>query len=526
MRTVKTLKYLLLVVIFTSLLGCNEWLNLKPESEIILDEYWQNESDVDFVLSACYRGLTEESVIYRMIVWGELRSDNMTTGSSFSNDRYDMQRILDGDITATNKYCDWSSFYSIINYCNTLLYYAPFVVDRDENFTENDLHRAEAEAYAIRSLCYFYLVRAFKEVPWITDPSIDDTQDYNYPKESEDVILNHLIEDLTNARQYASTDFGKQSYNKGRFTRNGIDALLADIYLWKKDYSKCVESCNNIIADKNLKLVEADLMYSQVFYLGNSTESIFELQFNEDVQKNYPVFELYGVNGNTQGEIAFPATVAYDTEEEIAGKYSPFKYVVNNNLIESADDIRAKDFFRLYGGKFYIFKYAGLKRTESLTGISTYTYRNKTSNWIVYRLSDVLLMKAEALVQTGGEDNLNEALTIVNKTYLRSNEMQDSLNISNYTTSTEMGNLVLRERQRELLFEGKRWFDLVRVARRENSTMVLNDYMDHKSSGESASLGIAGLDGMYMPISKYELEANPKLVQNPYYKQQGNTTKK
>ena len=66
MRTVKTLKYLLLVVIFTSLVGCNEWLNLKPESEIILDEYWQNESDVDFVLSACYRGLTEESVIYRM----------------------------------------------------------------------------------------------------------------------------------------------------------------------------------------------------------------------------------------------------------------------------------------------------------------------------------------------------------------------------------------------------------------------------------------------------------------------------
>lgn len=504
-----------------SLLGCNEWLDLKPESEIILDEYWQTESDVDFVLSACYRGLTENTNIYSMIVWGELRSDNMSEGNSIP---YDMQLILEGDMTSTNRYCSWGSFYTIINYCNTILYYAPFVVDRDENFTETDLRKVKAEAYTLRALCYFYLVRAFKEVPWIEDPSIDDLQDYKFGKETEEVILGHLIEDLNYARENAVVDFGKTAYNKGRITRNAVDALLADIYLWKNDYNKCIESCNNILSDSKLKLVEQKFMLSQVFYLGNSSESIFELQFDDDVQQNNAVFSLYGRNGDINGEICLPATLAYDTEANLPGLFCPFFYKGSNNTIESSKDIRTKDFIRLYGGKYYVFKYAGISRVESLAGISTYRYRTNTSNWIIYRLSDIMLMKAEALVQKENEQDFAEALILVNKTYLRSNENQDSLRMNNYVTKADLEDLVLRERQRELMFEGKRWFDLVRMARRDNSTAVVNDFIGHKISGDKATLGVPVLDALYMPISKTELDANSNLKQNPYYELTGSSS--
>ena len=100
-------------MLMVTLSSCDEWLNLKPESEIILDEFWQSESDVESVLAACYRGLTEDANVYRMIVWGELRSDNVVNGRFL---RYDMQRIVDGDITATNPFVSWGSFYTIINY--------------------------------------------------------------------------------------------------------------------------------------------------------------------------------------------------------------------------------------------------------------------------------------------------------------------------------------------------------------------------------------------------------------------------
>lgn len=512
----------LLVLTMFGLSGCTDWLDVKPESQIILDDYWKSESDVDAVLASCYRGLTTGDVISRMIVWGELRSDNMTVGSGYFSD---MKQILDGDLTASNTYCQWGAFYSVINYCNTLLHYAPLVIDRDENFTENDLNTVKAEALAIRALCYFYLVRTFRDVPWMENASVDDAQDYNLPNSSERVVLDHIIADLQYAQKYARKDFGNPQYNKGRITLKAVNALLADVYLWDKQYDKCIETCNNILADPNLELVKSPLMLSSVFYNGNSTESIFELQFDDDVATNSAVFILYGNSGFENGFLAFPTTLAYDPTKEAeksTGAFSPFNYKISANVIEGVDDIRAKDFCRpSEGGDYFIFKYAGMSRREDLVGDtykSVYRYRSNTANWIIYRLSDVMLMKAEALVQKDGADNFKSAMDMINISYLRSNSESDSLYVNNYGTKAEMEKLVLRERQRELMFEGKRWFDLVRLARRDSSTSTVNDYVEHKASENAVSLSVPVLDALYMPLPKSEVEANPNLIQNPYYK--------
>lgn len=515
--------------------GCSDWLDLRPNSQIILDEFWQSEQDVESVLASCYRGLTEDAVVYRMIVWGELRSDNMVPGSGFPNERRDMDRILQGDILSTNAYANWGAFYSVINYCNTLIHYAPDVVNRDDNFTQGDLNRVLAEARAIRALSYFYLVRAFKEVPWVEEPSIDDTKDYNQPKNTERFLIDKIIEDLLEARKYARTDFGRVEYNKGRITLNAVNAILADVYLWDGQYQNCVDACDLVMADKNLKLVNSDFYYTRVFYNGNSTESIFELQFSENVQKNNPVFELYGSSGVISGEVSFPATLAYNPEEtdltKSTGSYSPFNYKVSTTVIESAKDQRAKDSYNVSlasTGKYYIFKYAGMSRTETAIGgdpKSSYRYRVTTPNWIIYRLSDLMLMKAEALVQLEGEANNKQAIELVNHTYLRSNE-SDSIKLVNYQSKNELEKLVLRERQRELLFEGKRWFDLVRMARREKSTSMLNKFVESKATGTTNSLGAPVLDAMYMPISRSEIEANKKLEQNPYYAETGSSSER
>ena len=144
--------------------GCSGWLDVKPESEIVLDDFWQNESQVNQVLSACYRSITEGDVMSRMLVWGELRSDNVTYGRNMPTD---MNKMLNVDISADNGYCHWGSFYTVINNCNNFLHYAPGVVELDANFTESKLHSMEAEVLTLRALMYFYLVRTFGKVPWI-----------------------------------------------------------------------------------------------------------------------------------------------------------------------------------------------------------------------------------------------------------------------------------------------------------------------------------------------------------------------
>lgn len=504
--------------------GCTAWLTLKPEGEVVLEDFWKNESNVESVLLACYRGMTEDDVINRMIVWGELRSDNMIANGSIS---YDMQKILDGDITSTNSFANWGKFYTIINYCNTVLKYSKGVQDYDKNFTDGDYQRVRAEAITLRSLCYFYLVRTFKEVPWVNTASVDDTQNYDFFKASEDEVLDSLVSNLNEIRYSASSNFGDPIMNKGRITKNAVNALLADIYLWRNDYVNCITACNRVLADTTLKLVDEKTYYTQVFGFGNSPESIFELQFDTKTQTNKPVQDLYGNGSDPLGDLSFPATLAFNTSEKVAGLYSPYAYKVpSTSIVEGPDDVRAKDSYILYGGRFFIFKYAGLTRSVLSNGVSVYQYRsgNATSNWIVYRLSDVILMKAEALAQRAAGSNLKEAVDMVNLTYLRANPLEAPLDVVNYPTKEDVQKLVLRERQREFLFEGKRWFDLVRMARREGTTSNLNTYVEAKVSGASASLGAPVLNAMYMPVAKSELEANPNMTQNPFYEESGTSS--
>ena len=509
--SMKKLNIILLVFLVIGLESCNNWLDLKPESEVVLEDYWQTESQATAVLAAGYRGLISDGCMERMIVWGELRSDNMVAGKDPSDA---VLKVLDVNITPTNAFADWSSFYSVINYCNTFLYYAPSVVNKDQNFTPTKLHTMEAEALTLRALSYFYLVRAFHEVPLILNPSISDAQNYKVPKSSERVILDQIIADLLIAKQSAKTSYGSEKLNKGRITLNAVNSLLADVYLWDQQYSNCVDACNKVLSDPKLTLSTADLMYYNVFYLGNSTESIFELQFDDNVQKNNATITNYGIgfgnNGFTYGTLSFPAYLE-------TGQYSPFNYTMAGG-VESANDVRYTDFIVQTNNKDVnlIFKYIGIKRSESSTGSNSYSLRTTTPNWIVYRLSDVMLMKAEALTELDGKSNLLQALNLVNTTYSRSNPTSSVLDSTVYNSKSVMELLVLRERQRELLFEGKRWFDLMRLARRTNNASAVLTYVSPKIQGVGATK-MSIMDALYMPVPQSDIDINPNLKQNPFY---------
>lgn len=498
-------------LLLTGFSNCSDWLEVLPENQMILEQYWLTESDAQGVMAACYRGLIQNDITYRMLIWGEMRSDNVIKAS---NNDEDINKILGQEITPNNANCSWGGFYSVINICNTFLKYAPEVVKEDANFTTEKLHAMEAEVLTIRALAYFYLVRAFKEVPYITTPSIDDSQNFMVRKSTERVVLDSITKDLQVAVQYAKNSFDTPNYSKGRITKNAVYALLADIYLWDENYDKCIEMCDYVMADNTLKLVDAESVIKEVFYEGKSTETIFELLFNDKVQINNATRNLYGWNGNTKGGVSFPANLAPGKQ------YSPFKFSLGNGVYESEKDTRSKDFYITDAttGVYNIFKYAGLSRIEnSTTNVSSYAYRSNTSNWIVYRLSDVILMKAEALLQKTNDTDFENVVALVNKTYKRSNPDSDTLTANKYSGFSDVESLVLRERQRELLFEGKRWFDLVRLARRANSTAPLISYVAKTTSGNEALGRMSVMNALYWPIHKNELTSDSLLVQNPFY---------
>jgi len=95
----------------------------------------------------------------------------------------------------------------------------------------------------------------------------------------------------------------------------------------------------------------------------------------------------------------------------------------------------------------------------------------------------------------------------------------NALNAEQYTTKALLNNLVYEERERELMFEGKRWFDLVRRSEREGNTSYLRQQVYAKGSQNASVVQsfLAQMDAIYWPYHIDEMKANTNLVQNPAF---------
>jgi starch-binding outer membrane protein, SusD/RagB family len=227
-------KYILILLLVISQASCSKWLDLIPPDGLIREEYWKTKEDVESVLMAAYEVFAGTDRL--LFVFGEIRAD-MVVGDN--NQAREEQLISQGNIYPDNSLSNWWDFYKVINYCNEVIRNAPEVLTFDRTFTEFQMQSLTAEAYFLRSLSYFYLVRVFKDVPLVLNPTETDNIDFFIPKSSEVEVLNQITKDLLENRMFAPNgSFSNIEENKGRASRAAFDALLADIALWRFDYEK------------------------------------------------------------------------------------------------------------------------------------------------------------------------------------------------------------------------------------------------------------------------------------------------
>ena len=474
---IKQIQIFLLIIFIST--GCNDWLELKPIDDLVQDEYWQTKEDVEAILMGAY--VKFSSMDANLLMFGELRADMIEPDNPTSSQR----NIMEGNIEPNNSFCRWGDFYEVINYCNYVLEFSDLVKERDPTFTEFQLEGYKSEALFLRSLSYFYLVRIFNEVPLVLNSSKTDDQDFFVNKTSDTVILNTIKADLLNARIYATDNFPSLNDNWGRATKSAINALLADISLWQFNYDECLSYCNAIINTQKYPLVHGSQWFS-IFYPGNSLETIMEFQFDQGLGQPNATYDV------TYEDNRFRASIY---AQEILGVGEPMRKNGSYNPTE-----------------FNIWKYAGAN-ADGITVRSNSVLRD--ANWIVYRMADVLLMKAEALDQTGFD---NEAIDLVNTIRLRA--QVPIVTVS--STDNGMEDIIMEERAREFAFEGKRYFDLVRMGRRNNyqrKSEFINRIIRNVSPSKRLVLATKLVDpnGWYLPIHIDELEANINLEQNPYY---------
>lgn len=469
-------------------LSCSDWMEQLPPQGLIREEFWKTKEDVESVLMGAYS--TFASMDGNLFKYGELRADLIKGDVNMSDDD---QKILESIIYPDNTLCDWAKFYQVINNCNEVIKFAPEVQSIDNTFSDYIMYGFLSEAYFLRSLSYFYLVRIFRDVPYITEPTESDATEVNIPKTDGIEILSHLTEDLENIRTYATIDgFPTIPELKGRATKGAIDALLADIALWNFDYESVITYVSNIEATRQYALVPTANWFS-IFNPGNTLEGIFEFQF-EDRQNR---------KNNVSGLTA-----------QYSNNYDPSDYAVEIFGIKYAHELyrgEKASIIKWRENDYGIWKYIGMPDGETVRPSSS----SASANWIVYRYADVLLMKAEALSQLG---RYPEALAIINEIRLRA----DVPPLSPANSPVAYEDCILEERALELAFEGKRWFDLMRMGRRNdfNRKNKLIEIMVRNVPATQKRILATKLTnplGWYLPIFSTELERNMNLVQNPYY---------
>lgn len=548
--------------------SCTDWLTIYPQDRVVEENFWEDKNDLEGVRYGAYRQMAR--TVSKFAVWGDLRSDSYSINSVDHSDQgnRDMYiEIINGMPDSSMTIFDWGDVYTTINYCNKVLQHGEEVLERDKQFTTGEWIQMRAEMIALRALNYFYLIRAFKDVPYTTKVINKDSEVEHFPLTNQLVVLDSIIADCESVKGKARNRFTSRADSKGMITNCAIYAMLADMYLWRgslhegrhnkmgsdivngeevshnvnDDYNKAIEYADlslQSLANQNAEertgaglgsssqetlnygLANCDMIknnfegaaqatvprleaHTAIFTSGNSRESIFELQYSvtDDIE-NSIVNSLYGFSNGTHLMVNKDALDAlYDGgitgTGDNGGMWDSRLWICCQNKLvtgnSSSSNTQAQSGY--YCMKYHVpsLNFLNMDGTSSNREIRSIQYTSrKWNNWIVYRMTDVMLIKAEALACIGGQSNVNDAKAICNAIHRRSYcNFRDASKIPNTVTDYRSGignaygsskqvkagtNInvtltegimyVMNERQIELLGEGKRWFDLVRLAER------------------------------------------------------------
>ncbi|MDH6342586.1 tetratricopeptide (TPR) repeat protein [Parabacteroides sp. PFB2-12] len=441
MMKIQKIILLCLVVLMSS---CDDsFLDLPSKTSLSTPVYFKSQSDFEQAINGAYaplRGFYNGS--HAAWVMGEMRADNSTYKYN-PNDRgtIDAEFICDYLSDASNPviHNKYVNNYTIISRVNYLL----DPIDNIE-FDTNVKNNIKGQAYFLRALAYFDLVQYFGSVPMHLKPAktLDDTAQ---PLASTEAIYNQIIAD---AKEAASLLPNKAAQEPGRATSGAAKTLLGNVYIAQKKWAEAESALKEVTGYRLMDKYEDvfDPLYK------NHAESIFEVQYKEGNDGYASHFFYTFLVQPISAEEASAITGIPEIARTVEGYNIPTPDMID---AYEAGDLRKDASIGMliaHGMPYpYIKKYC---HTHAQTG-------NTNDNWPVYRYAEVLLFMAEALNE---QNKTAEALEYLNKVRQRAG-------LADYTSGSqgEVREAILKERRVELAFENKRWLDLVRANKAEET---------------------------------------------------------
>lgn len=490
-----TVCFTVLVIILSS---CKKYIYQEPINSTYSEKFWTSVTSVEQATDAMYvqlRACLRQDASFFIngdLVAGTFISSawNYATLKASSSPAFNFSYVP----YLENSLQDWSRFYRLIAQANIILKNVnamPASVFPNEETRKAYL----AEALFIRSYTYFYIIRIWGDPVYVT--KVYDDVDYgNIPplaRTPESQVLDSCVTDLKTAA--AALSFAGGSLDKVIKANKGtVYALLAHIYAWKHDYENAHLACQEVITKGGYSLEPMET-YANIWKGQSSNENIWEIAMK------------------AQGS---------NTSEASYGFFSTFlrgSFVDNNSSSSwvSPKDGFVNEFFSAQDDKRYssiLTSVAASGLNEDgylLTKYTNFQYKSPDTksnpyidnNLVIFRLSDIILLEAEARAFMGDLDEAKQMLALT----------EDRAGIDNYesvSSQYEIVDEVVIERGRELIGEGTWFYDLIRT----NESQGWLEYVGYPGNGRLSPEN----KGYYWPLSMGTLfPQNKLLTQNPWW---------
>lgn len=430
--------------------SCDKVLDQQPQNALDSAQVFTDLAGANAALTGVYGGLTTANYYgLRYPEFSDLLADNLAHLGTFpSFAEFKNRNIQTNNVEVSNM---WADIYATVNRANNVIEYVPAV----GGILDADKKRLVAEAKFLRALSYFDLVRYWGAVPLVLTATKKADTSLNVARTPANAVYDQVKKDLDDAENDLSEG------SPSRASKSGARALKARLALYRGQYTEAATLADQVIATTKYTLLP---VYRDNFDAKNTTEAIFELNFDNITRSQFAFFFFPGSNGgrNEIGPLGTTLPAAYEVGDvRKNASISDGTFPVDGRLIPAN---------------------VGIKYTRAGTG---------EDNFRILRLAEVILIGAEAKAQN---NDLIGSLTLLNRIRTRA-KLAPSL----AATQADLLSAIEQERRVELAFEGHRWFDLVRTGRAQTL------------------LGITDARRLLLPIPFRDITNNPNITQNDGY---------
>lgn len=476
--------------------SCSDFLEQEPGTQVSITEQLSTKQGILQALTGLYRELEanvrgERFAVYADVQGGNLKFTPASAGTSSTASTNAGEIKTPANITNVYSFDDQSavsnfaSFYTdsydIINQCNLILEFTDALPDA----TQAEKNQIKAEALTIRGYAHFLLTEIY-------------SQNYSYTNDASHLGIVYNTQSITKGLQYQARQTVAKTYSLiiddittalslysntpllsgpaySFFNASSAKALLARVYLSKKDWKNAYEMANDVITNSGIQLMaSADYIAQWEKTDTPVSEILLEFSIPRDASAGT-------VSGSMSVYYQYTSGIVYGD------------YVASQDLLDlyAPSDLRKQMFLEkpvktLINSQQIAINYNFTKKFQGNAG------------YVAFRLSEQYLIRAEAALKL---ENPVQAKTDINT-------IRERANASLLSDSENLEEALFLERRKELCFEGHLFFDIVRNKKnvsRNDGCISLNCSVDYPSLK------------FVLPIPRNNTYINTNLKQNESY---------